>query len=386
MSIDSMDRDSHALLRAIAKLPDSGDLRMTQLLAAEVSDWDSLLWQAHQHRVLPILYSRLSQIGTEIPQAAQKRLETEYRRNVLHNLANAAELIEALKAFEHEMIPAMPFKGVVLGASIYDNIAIRTAGDLDLLIYSTDLVRATAVLRKRGYELTTQAREDGTPAAPDCYEYRFERAMDGMVLELRWRLELVQGRFGRNLGMDWIWPRRQTVALAGAEVPDMSPEQTLLLLCMHGSKHLWSRLLWIYDVAQLLAAKPDLDWTKAIHEAKTFGLWRTLALGVLLAHRISGAAVPKAALRGFAADAAANRIAQHVEATLFDAPGSAPVGRLPYNVQLLDFRDRIRLLLSRDFLQPNELDRAAVPLPRSLHAAYYLIRPVRILLDRSARW
>ena len=87
------------------------------------------------------------------------------------------------------------------------------------------------------------------------YEYHFERQSDGMVLELRWRLELTQPRFKRNLGMDWVWPGKRSALLAGAEVPDMDPETALLVLCMHGSKHVWSRLIWISDVARLIRSK-----------------------------------------------------------------------------------------------------------------------------------
>ncbi len=209
--------------------------------------------------------------------------------------------------------------------------------------------------------------------------------MDGMVIELRWRLELTQPKFRHDLGMDWVWPGRRTTMLAGAEVPDMSSEITLLMLCMHGSKHMWSRLIWICDVAQLLASSPGLDWKKVTLEAKRSGLWRSLALGVLLAHQVCGAIVPQAVLRRFKADATACDLAEHIRKNLFDAPGSTPARRLPYGIQLLGFRDRVAWLLSTNFLRPNERDRAAVPLPKSLHALYYLIRPFRILLDRSAR-
>jgi hypothetical protein len=122
-----------------------------------------------------------------------------------------------------------------------------------------------------------------------------------------------------------------------------------------------------------------------MREAKRSGLWRALSLGVLLAHRVTGAQVPEIALRRFERDRAACRLARHFEETLFDAPGSAPAGRSPYNVELLGFRDRMRLLLSLKFLQPNERDRAAFPLPKPLHALYYFVRPLRMLLDRSAR-
>jgi hypothetical protein len=375
------DKESCELLRAIVRL--QTDAQQISRLAGNIRDWDSLLNVTQEHRVLPMLFSRLADMGSAVPPIVQERLQLEYDRNMFHNLTNAVELIAVLKAFEHEMIPAMPFKGVVLGASIYHDLTTRAAGDLDLLIHYRHRTRATTILLERGYEPTTASPADGTPAVSDYYEYHFERPTDGMVLELRWRL--TQPRFRRDLDMDWVWPRRRTAMLAGAEVPNMSPEITLLVLCMHGSKHVWARLLWICDVAQLLHVSPDLDWKDAIHEARKSGLWRALALGVLLAHRIAGAPVPQSILQRFESDTAACNLTQHVQEHLFDAPGSTPEGHVPYNIQLLGFHDRVRLLLSPQFLRPNERDRAAIPLPKSLHVLYYLIRPFRILWDRSAR-
>lgn len=377
------DKESCDLLRAVVRL--SRDDQQISRLAGKIRDWDSLLRVAQEHRVLPMLFSRLADMGPAVPLIVQERLQLEYDRNMFHNLANAVELIAVLKTFEHEMIPAMPFKGVVLGASIYHDLTTRAAGDLDLLVDYKHLKRATTIILERGYELTTPINADGTPAVSDYYEYHFERPADGMVLELRWRLELTQPRFRRDLGMDWVWPRRRTATLAGAEVPDMSPEITLLMLCMHGSKHVWARLLWICDVAQLLEVSPDLDWREVIREARQSGLWRALALGVLLAHHIAGATVPQSVLRRFESDTAAGNLAQHIQEHLFDSPGSTPESRVPYNIQLLGLHDRVRLFLSPQFLLPNERDRAAIPLPKSLHVLYYLIRPFRIFRDRSAR-
>src|SRR5271154_89230 len=285
------DRDSCELLRAIALRPTSANAEQIHQLAGKVRNWDSLLKLADEHRLLPMLHSRLADANSIVPTAVQEHLRTEYHRNMFHSLANAVELIDVLKEFESQMIPAMPFKGVVLGASTYHDLSTRPPGDLDILIHYKHLLQATALIRQRGYELKTQVQSDGTPLA-DSYEYHFERQSDGMVLELRWRLELAQTKFKRNLGIDWVWPLRRTAILAGAEVPDMSPEITLLVLCMHGSKHVWSRLIWICDVAQLLASSPGLDWNEVIQEATRFGLRRPLALGVLLAHRVAGADVP----------------------------------------------------------------------------------------------
>lgn len=377
-----MDFELRELLRTIIRK--ASDAEQIHRLAKRIRDWDSVLLLAWEHRILPMLYSRLAGSGSAVPLIVQERLRTEYERNLFHNMANAAELLAVLKAFEDESIPAMPFKGVVLGAVAYHDLTARTAGDLDILIHIHDLIRAMTILVERGYERITAANVDGTPI-PGCYEYRFERQVDGMVLELRWRLALTEPRYGRNLGLDWVWSRRRTATLAGAEVPDIDPELTLFILCMHGSRHFWSRLLWICDVAQLIESSPELDWEEIISEAKKQGLWRSLALGVLFAHRIVGATVAQSVLWRFESDAVACKVAQHIEDHLFDVPGSSPPGFVPYNFQLLDFNDRVRAILSFDFLKPNDRDRAALSLPKPLHFLYYLIRPFRLLSDRSAR-
>jgi hypothetical protein len=378
------DRNSCELLRAIVRQPQETDADHMYQLAEKVRDWSSLLSIADEHRVLPMLYLRLRNIGPVVPQDVQERLQAGYQRNMFHNLANAAELTDLLKAFERAMIPAMPFKGIVLGVSAYHDLTTRPAGDLDLLIYYKDLEQASAIARERGYELKTLTQPDNTPV-PDHYEYHFERQKDGMVLELRWRFELTQPRFRHNLGMDWAWPLRRTAMVAGGEVPDMIPEKTLLMLCMHGSKHMWSRLIWICDVAQMLVSSPRLNWKDVMQEATDTGLWRSLALGVLLAHRVTGVEVPQTVLRRFESDRTARKLSHYLAENLFDAPGSAPEGRVPYHLQLLGFRDRVRALISLDFLRPNEHDRAVLPLPKLLSPLYYLIRPFRLFRDRSAR-
>jgi Uncharacterised nucleotidyltransferase len=376
-----VDRDSCELLRAIVRRP--FDAQRICRLAGDVRDWDSLLKVAREHGVLPMLFLRLADLDLAVPPAAQEYLRAEYHRNVFHSLANAAELIAVLEAFGHEQIPAMPYKGVVLGASVYGDLTIRPAGDLDLLIQHQHLARATALLLERGYQLTSPLHADGTLVYPGNCEYGFERPSDGMVIELRWRL--TEPRFRRNLGIDWVWSRRRVAMLVGAEVPDLSPETALLNLSMHGSKHTWSRAIWICDVAQLLAASPGLDWKEVTQESKRLGLWRTLALGVLLANRVVGASIPQAVLRRFESDATASSLAKHVQENLFDARGIPPTGGVPYNVRLLGLHDRMRLLLSLEFMRPNKRDRAAIHLPPALDALYYLVRPFRILWDRSAR-
>ena len=380
-----VDSAAQEILRAVARSSQDDSAEQIQLLAASILDWDSLFTVARQHRVLSLLYLLFTKAGVTLPSPAHERLRAAYERNVLQCMANVAELIEVLRAFDLQAIPAIPFKGVVLAASIYGDLTARSAGDLDVLIDYKHLVPTTEILLGRGYILETPARTDGSPGIPDCYEYRFLRQATGTVLELRWRIELVRPQLRSDLDMEWAWPRRTAQILSGAKVPNMDPESTLLMLCIHGSKHVWSRLVWIMDVGQLLAAFPNLDWQHVAEDAKVLGLWRALALGALLAHRVCGATIPQAVLNQFESDKTASDLARHIDANILDAPGSTPKSRIPYNIKLLAPKDRARFFLSWELFRPNERDQAAARLPKPLYPLYFLVRPIRILLDKTPR-
>jgi len=376
---------SRALLLAIARQPTPDSAQNISQLAEKVSDWESFLSLAETHRILPSVYTRLKESGAAVPPEVDIRLQAGYERNALQCVINAAELIAILNAFDREMIPAIPYKGIVLAASVYRDMTARPAGDLDLLVHKRDLARASAALFKRGFTRLTPIDAEGIPLIKNLNEYQFERPSDGMQLELRWTLDLGHQAFTRYLGLDWMWPSRRTIQLAGAEVSNLSPEIALLVLCMHGSKHAWSHLVWICDVTQLLASSPALDWNEVIREAKKSGLSRTLALGVLLAYQITDAMVPETLLRRFQSDSAMSALALQIQEILFDPSPSLPENHVPYKVRLLESRDRLRYFFSLDALRPNERDRAVLSLPKSLHALYYLVRPFRILRDRSVR-
>lgn len=360
------------LLLAIARR----DAAAIRNRAKSVCDWEDFLRLADIHRMTPMAAVSLVNLNS-VPASIRGRLSAEYERNVCQSFLIAAELLKVLAAFAREQITAMPFKGLMLAASAYGDLGLRACGDLDLLIQRNDLNHAMAILRTRGYQCVAF-----NPI--ETHEYTFERAADGTVLELRWVLDFIQSRYGQNLGLDWGWEGRQETQLSGTTVPCMSPEKTLIMLCMHASKHVWSRLLWVCDIARLIASSPGLDWEAAAREARSLGLWKAVALGILLAQRIADAPAHCPLQASIRQSETVLKLANHFEKNLIANPGRGPHGRIPYNLRLLDFRDQMRLLVSARFLTPNARDRAAIPF-RGPEALYYLIRPVRLLLDRSAR-
>jgi hypothetical protein len=385
MKMRPLDHHVADLLRAVAKSHSKDSVAPITALAAKITRWEEVIDGAREHGILPMLYSRMAEVPDCIPCEALQKARREFERNAFHCMTNAEELLHVLRAFEWAGVVAMPFKGVVLGASAYGDMTARPAGDLDLLIHYHDLRQATEILKSRGYELKTRTLEDGSPEAESYFEFHFERPSDGLVLELRWRLELTQPRYRYELGMDWAWNRRSSAMLAGVEVPNLDPVTSLLVLCMHGSKHAWSRWMWICDVAKLIESEPAMDWALAQREAKRVGLWRCLALGALLARRCVDAPVPQGVLRDFEANRPMSSLAAFLENHILEHPGAMPEGLVPYHVRILGFRDRLGVLLSASILRPNERDRAALKLPKFLEPLYYIVRPFRVLLDRTGR-
>ena len=170
----SIDEPSRQLLMAIAECPiRSGPSRLVQMAEA-IREWNPVIDIAVKHGVTPTLFSILAKAGAPIPPLVERYLRDEYERNRIRILANAFELIELLQVLEREGIPAVPFKGVVLGASAWADPTIRPAGDLDLLIRFEHLHRATTILLERGYVLTEPLSRDASATFDDCYEYHFE--------------------------------------------------------------------------------------------------------------------------------------------------------------------------------------------------------------------
>jgi hypothetical protein len=73
----------------------------------------------------------------------------------------------------------------------------------------------------------------------------------------------------------------------------LSCEDLLLLLSFHGGKHGWEKLIWLADVAEMIASNPHLDWEYVLDHARRAGGLRMLLLGMVLARRLLGTAIPK---------------------------------------------------------------------------------------------
>src|ERR1019366_7621448 len=70
------------------------------------------------------------------------------------------------------------------------------------------------------------------------------------LVEVQWAL--LPHFYGVDLGVDDLMARAGRTVVGGCEVPCMASEDSLLVLCLHAAKHLWTRLIWLSDIAETL--------------------------------------------------------------------------------------------------------------------------------------
>ncbi len=216
-------------------------------------------------------------------------------------------------------------------------------------------------------------------------EYVFSSRDGKVVVELHWRF--APAYFSSPLDLDRLWDRLRWISLGGVQVRSLGPEDLLLVLCVHGSKHCWERLEWICGIAEVVRTQSTPDWPRVIEEAAREGSVRMLFLGLLLADQLLGAPIPEEVLRRARRDSGAQALAAEVRARLFRGTQRAP-GMLETTWFHLRARerlaDRIRYCL-RLALTPTVGDFELVSLPATLYFLYYVLRPIRLARKYGSR-
>jgi hypothetical protein len=279
-------------------------------------------------------------------------------------------------------VEVMPYKGLALAELIYRDVALRQAGDIDLLIHPQDLPRIREAVRELGYTphmIFSKAQERAY--LQSGYEYAFDGTAGPNLLEVQWA---IHPRFyAIDFDMQELFRRAIKVTVAGHPMKTPSPEDLLLVLSAHAAKHVWGRLVWLCDIARLMNL-PTLDWSWIASQAQALGIVRILRVTMLLANRLLSTAIPPAAQASLPEDPAisaatislANEIQIHIASESAHNVESSAYFRL-----MMRLRERPadrRRFLQRLVFTPGPGEWQAVRLPEPLFPLYRLVRLSRL--------
>jgi hypothetical protein len=343
-------------------------------------DWAFALQFAEVHSLIPLLYFHLHAHAPEkVPPVVYEKLRDQYRGISALNVYLSGELRRLLKLFAAHEIEAIPYKGPALAAKAYGNIALRHFGDLDILVRQRDVLRVMKLLNAEGYTLDPPLNsvQQALMLRTQC-NLPFTRDGRRLIVEIHWR---VSARlFSSPLDEEGLWENSGLDSFEGMTIKTLAPEDLLLSLSVHGAKHLWERLSWIADIAQLVEVYPDLNWPRLLESARRSGTERMLLLGLFVAHDLLDAKLPAHVKAQFEIDAEIAMLAGQIYSRLF-AEGSEASGMAGYFLFQLKARRRLRDKFNycRYVVSPTEEDLTMLSLPAPLSFVYYVLRPLRML-------
>jgi hypothetical protein len=348
------------------------------LLKQEIN-WDYLFGTAQAHGLLPLLHKHVtSTAGDLVPGHFLSRLKRETVANSQNVLHLVGKQLRVHKLFKENGIAVALFKGPLLAQMAYGEIALRQAGDIDLLIERRHFDHARSLLESLGYEMFPRL----TPAQLASHlnnncEIQFMRDEWFTVVDLHW--ELAPRSFVFNVKAEEIMSRLQSVSFAGTTVETFSPEDLVLYQAMHGAKHLWRRLEWITSLAESVRASAAIDWDTILERATQARATRMLGLGLRLVEEFSDVQIPSHVLAAVDSDRAMQQMAQRIRAQLFTTYGAADSTETNlYNLRVMDRKRDALISALRAIFVPTLPDWQALALPSSLHSLYYAYRPLRL--------
>ncbi len=288
---------------------------------------------AEDHGVLGLTAARIANYDeNRLPAEIRESLRAWRRTYTLFTMNLTAEMFRLFDAFGAAGVEALVIKGPVLSARCYGDPGLRQYGDLDLIVRDKDVLRSTELMIGLGYEPSVPLTAIQAKKIPG--EYNFRQSSNKLLVEFH--TERTFRYHPRPLPLEKIFKRQVRVKIDSHEVPALSPEDELILICIHGAKHFWEQLSYVADVAAFVSHQ-QLDWARVLSAAAEVCGERMLLVGLRLAQDVLGAPLPDHIAERVRSDRTVGLLASQIVRWL-PAAGTSPPGI----VERAMFRMRMR--------------------------------------------
>jgi hypothetical protein len=290
-------------------------------------------------------------------------------------LALTAELLVILRRLEEHGIRVLAYKGPALAIQAFGSPSLRRYGDLDLVVEPGEIDAAAKALEGLGFvEQPFESREHRDAVLRDGHHLPLFRGK--MVVELHWRFS--KRIFGFDERVVGLWDRRESVAIAGTEVPVLAPGDHMLALAIHASKGLWMVFEWTLAIAMLARALPDDAWDGVARRAEAWGCARALQVSLLLSEELFATPAPAALWALLPPDRGTRSLARGIAARAL-AGETSPTSYLRTQVALRGGAFRKLAFLLRSIFVATPTDWAGARGTRTGLVLARIARPFRLL-------
>lgn len=353
-------------------------------------DWSLFRQLVERNQIVPLVYNNLREILVDGDRA---HYLGGFREPALgrmgHSLSQAGELVRISESARKAGIDLVALKGVSLSAVAYGNFAIRSPGDIDLLISAERVSEVEQVLRGLGYT-RIEPKATLTPKRLKHYlryykHFTYYSPSKASMLEVHWRLF---HNMPLSKSAETAIPTTTPVAVGNGEVLTLSRNELFLYLCAHGSIHGWPILKWLADIGALLRLMTADDMSKVAALASDRDLLSELRATLVLVDLLLAIERPVIELsRG--ADPAVERIVGMAQRLLTANNYCLEMTDLPrFGMFFYDLRLRPSWRyrsedLRRAMMLPEDWE--WIDLPDAIFPLYAAVRPVSWVLRRLTR-
>lgn len=356
---------------------------------AMVSSRD-LIGLAIRHHCLPLLVRGLE---LEISKGGGGDLAfaAELRQQAYRLLAGGASrayflsrrLMELMAQLTSRGYRALALKGPAMATLLYGHADSRLSDDLDIWIHPDDFYGACEWIESLGYSpLVTLSPQEARAHMGAGWDRAYRSPAGDYVIELC--VGLAPRYFAVLPEPGDLWASAVDVRIEGTPVKTVGGASLMELLCVHGLKHGWRRLLWVADVAALCAMEGEgsINWPQLRSMTRRHGTTILTGLGLRMAGQCLGVSVQW--------EEPPRRLVRDVERNL-SGESSCRGGWKEMRMHIGGrerWRDRVRYIVMLLFT-PGYGDWRWMRLPPGLFWMYWWLRPLRLLsaaARRRASW
>jgi hypothetical protein len=246
-------------------------------------DWNALLEKAGRHRIISLVAHHLMspELSGLVPNDVLKSLQGIYYKNLARNMILQDELAHIISEFNDRKIPVIILKGAALLDSVYQDIGLRSMGDLDILVHPEHLDSAEAIALNRGYsyfvnqEIQEQTRQE-------CRHLANLWHVQKMIL-LEIHHHIVSPGEPAYFDLEGFWKRARKIKISGVETLSFAPEDIVIHLCLNflfdRKYHSLKALGQLSDISEIIKYyQNSLDWDLIVNVGQEHGFTSALHL------------------------------------------------------------------------------------------------------------
>ena len=357
-----------------------GDKHKTSALLALNLDWEIVLRLSLSNGLFPLVYNTLINLDkSQVPESVIKTLKHYFFINALKITSQNKEIIRIVLSLDEHGIQPIILKGSPLSVKINEDITYRPSNDIDILVDPLEFDKTEKILEQIGYKRYSPDFKL-TPRQQKTYleihhHFEYYHSQRAIFLELHWKIRSFNVKkfpTASNLGT-------QKINISECPITVMDNEHWLLFLMIHGYKHFWHRLRWLYDILEFLKLK--IDWQKLIYLADKFESMVILHQSLILANRLFDVPVPVCLEQSLTTDKKAFKLANTVINNLRKSENKKNYSKhtikkmfYDYNYSNYTIKNKLNHLLL--LTKPSLVEFKIISLPDILFPCYYIIRPV----------